>query len=385
MAESSIETGKQRVKKRAIAVSVNVPAEAMSYPVLIGRGLLERLGSEVKRSSHGVRKVALVSDENVMPLYGAQAITSLEAESIEVSVFTVPPGEASKTPAQAVQLVESFVDAGLGRHDVVVALGGGVVGDLAGFAAATFMRGIAFVQCPTTLLAQVDASVGGKVAVDLPGGKNLMGAFHFPTAVIADPEVLKTLSQRELSCGMAEMLKHGALFSVEHFERVQASASAIFDEAEQVSASLVGASVALKAACVSRDPHERGEAGKGRVVLNLGHTVGHALELLSGYEIAHGEAVGLGLRAAARLSERRGLCAEGLEAVMTDALRALHLPLDLDAYLARYDDRQLTRAIHADKKRSKEAVSYVALEAIGRPSTLALRPSEIVGILREGA
>jgi len=372
------------VKKRAIAVSVNVPAEAMSYPVLIGQGLLERLGPEVKRSSHGVRKVALVSDENVMPLYGAQAISSLEAQSIEVSVFTVPAGESSKTPERAVELVASFVDSGLGRHDVVVALGGGVVGDLAGFAAATFMRGIAFVQCPTTLLAQVDASVGGKVAVDLPGGKNLMGAFHFPTAVIVDPEVLTTLATRELSCGMAEMLKHGALFSREHFEAVQASASGILDDAEQISSSLVGASVALKAACVSRDPHELGEAGKGRVVLNLGHTVGHALELLSGYEIAHGEAVGLGLRGAARLSERRGLCEQGFETMMTTALDTLRLPIDLDNWLDRYDDRAMIRAIHADKKRSKDAVSYVALEGLGRPSVLALKPAEIVGILREG-
>ncbi len=384
MAETSGETGKQRVKKRAIAVSVNVPAEAMSYPVLIGQGLLERLGPEVKRSSHGVRKVALVSDENVMPLYGAQAITSLEAQSIEVSVFTVPAGESSKTPERAVELVASFVESGLGRHDVVVALGGGVVGDLAGFAAATFMRGIAFVQCPTTLLAQVDASVGGKVAVDLPGGKNLMGAFHFPTAVIVDPEVLTTLATRELSCGMAEMLKHGALFSREHFEAVQASASGILDDAEQISSSLVGASVALKAACVSRDPHELGEAGKGRVVLNLGHTVGHALELLSGYEIAHGEAVGLGLRGAARLSERRGLCEQGFETMMTTALDTLRLPIDLDNWLERYDDRAMIRAIHADKKRSKDAVSYVALEGLGRPSVLALKPAEIVGILREG-
>ena len=384
MAETSGETGKQRVKKRAIAVSVNVPAEAMSYPVLIGQGLLERLGPEVKRSSHGVRKVALVSDENVMPLYGAQAITSLEAQSIEVSVFTVPAGESSKTPERAVELVASFVESGLGRHDVVVALGGGVVGDLAGFAAATFMRGIAFVQCPTTLLAQVDASVGGKVAVDLPGGKNLMGAFHFPTAVIVEPEVLTTLATRELSCGMAEMLKHGALFSREHFEAVQASASGILDDAEQISSSLVGASVALKAACVSRDPHELGEAGKGRVVLNLGHTVGHALELLSGYEIAHGEAVGLGLRGAARLSERRGLCEQGFETMMTTALDTLRLPIDLDNWLERYDDRAMIRAIHADKKRSKDAVSYVALEGLGRPSVLALKPAEIVGILREG-
>ena len=165
---------------------------------------------------------------------------------------------------------------------------------------------------------------------------------------------------------------------------VQRAAASVLDEADEISASLVGASVALKAACVSRDPHELGEAGKGRVVLNLGHTVGHALELLSEYEIAHGEGVGLGLRAAARLSERRGLCAPGLEEQMRQALDRLMLPSDLDAYLDRFDERSLTRAIHADKKRSKEAVSYVGLEAIGRPSILALRPSEIVGILREG-
>lgn len=356
----------------------------MSYPVLIGTGLLDRLGAEVRRCSRGLRRVALVSDENVMPLYGERAQASLESEEIEVTRFVIPAGEASKSPARLVSLLEGFCEAGLARSDAVVALGGGVVGDLAGLAAATFMRGVSLFQCPTTLLAQVDASVGGKVAVDLPAGKNLMGAFHFPDAVIVDPAVLSTLPERELACGMAEMLKHGALFSEEHFQQVQEGADVIYASAAQIPASLVAASIALKAACVSRDPHEHGEAGKGRVVLNLGHTVGHAIEALSGFEIAHGEAVGLGLRAAARISERRGLCEPGLEERVVAALARLRLPLDLDGWMEGQDERGLIRAIHADKKRAKDTVSYVALESVGRPSVLALKPAEIVGLLRRG-
>lgn len=384
MSERSESGGGKTQRRRPIAVSVNVPAEAWSYPVLIGNGLLARLGAEVKRCSEAIHRVALVSDENVMPLYGAAAEASLSAAGLQVSTFQIPPGEASKTPSRAVELVDGFCRAGLSRHDAVVALGGGVVGDLAGFAAATFMRGISFIQCPTTLLAQVDASVGGKVAVDLPAGKNLMGAFHFPDVVLVDPDVLSTLPSRELACGMAEMLKHGALFSPTHFEEVQAAGSGVHASASAIRVSLIGASVALKAACVSRDPHEHGEAGKGRVVLNLGHTVGHAIELLSEFQIAHGEAVGLGLRAAARISEHRGMCTPGLEHTMSVALAKLQLPADLDGWLSQHDDRALSRAIHSDKKRAKDTVSYVGLEAIGRPSVVPMKPSEIVGILRRG-
>jgi 3-dehydroquinate synthase len=384
-------------KRKPIALHVAVPTEDDSYPVLIGPGLLAKLGYELRRSHPNARRVALVSDSNVMPLYGAAAQASLEAEELEVHRFTVPPGEPSKCVDQLLGLVEGMVRAQMGRRDVVVALGGGVVGDLAGLAAALFMRGVALMQVPTSLLAQVDSSVGGKVAVDLQAGKNLLGAFHFPTVVLIDPEVLQTLPDRELGCGLAEMLKHGALFSREHFAQVVAAADDIYARDPDVLSRMVAASVGLKAACVSRDPREQGEAGKGRVVLNLGHTVGHAIELLSnfdratsspGSELKHGEAVGLGLLAAARLSERKDLAKSedgepGLEAQVLAALEALRLPTELDAWLTDERAERVEAALANDKKRTYASISYVALTRIGEPAVLSLSPAEIVSLLRD--
>jgi 3-dehydroquinate synthase len=385
-------------KRKPIALHVAVPTEDESYPVLIGRGLLAKLGYELRRSHASARRVALISDENVMPLYGAAARASLEAEDLEVHAFTVPAGESSKSVEQLLRLIDGMVAARMSRRDVVVALGGGVVGDLAGLAAALFMRGVALMQCPTSLLAQVDSSVGGKVAIDLAVGKNLLGAFHFPTVVLIDPEVLGTLPTRELSCGLAEMLKHGALFSREHFSSVVAAADDIYARDADVLARMVANSVGLKAACVSRDPREQGEAGKGRVVLNLGHTVGHALELISNYELQHGEAVGLGMLAAARLSERKELVrdagkdagkdadgepAPGLEQQILAALTALRLPTNLDDWLT--DDRaeRLEAALANDKKRAHASITYVGLTRIGEPTVLSLSPAEIVSLLRQ--
>ncbi|PRP90079.1 3-dehydroquinate synthase [Enhygromyxa salina] len=374
-------------KRKPIALHVAVPTEDESYPVLIGKGLLARLGYELRRSHPNARRVALVSDENVMPLYGGLARGSLEAEELEVHCFTIPAGESSKCLEQLVGLIEGMVAARLGRRDVVVALGGGVVGDLAGLAAALFMRGIDLMQCPTSLLAQVDASVGGKVAIDLPSGKNLFGTFHFPTVVLIDPAVIKTLPDRELACGLAEMLKHGALFSPEHFHQVVDAAADMYAHKPEVLARKIAASVGLKAACVSRDPREQGEAGKGRVALNLGHTIAHALELMSDFELKHGEAVALGLIAAARLSERKKLAKTeegevGLEEQMRAALAALRLPTNLDAWLTEARLERLEANLKNDKKRGFASISYIGLSRIGDPAVLSLSAQEIVALLR---
>jgi 3-dehydroquinate synthase len=380
-------------RRKPIALHVSVPTEDASYPVLVGPGLLAKLGYELRRSHPHARRVALVSDSNIMTLYGEAARASLQAEELEVHSFTIPAGEASKSAEQLFSLLEGMVAAQLGRRDVVVALGGGVIGDLAGLAAALFMRGVALMQCPTSLLAQVDASVGGKVAIDLPSGKNLVGAFHFPTVVLIDPDVIQTLPDRELGCGLAEMLKHGALFSREHFQQVVAAADDMYARNTDVLARMVAASVALKAACVSRDPREQGEAGKGRVALNLGHTVGHALEQMSDFELRHGEAVALGLIAAARLSDRREITKpeEGeagksgkssLEQQMRAALTALRLPTNLDDYLTDERIEALEFALSNDKKRGFASISYIALARIGEPVVLSLGIHEIVGLLR---
>jgi 3-dehydroquinate synthase len=380
-------------RRKPIALHVSVPTEDASYPVLIGAGLLAKLGYELRRSHSQARRVALVSDSNVMSLYGDAARASLAAEDLEVRSFTVPAGEASKNATQLFALIEGMVAAQLGRRDVVVALGGGMIGDLAGLAAALFMRGVALMQCPTSLLAQVDASVGGKVAIDLPVGKNLVGTFHFPTVVLIDPEVIQTLPDRELGCGLAEMLKHGALFSREHFQQVVSAADDMYARNTDVLARMVAASVGLKAACVSRDPREQGEAGKGRVALNLGHTVGHALEQMSNYELRHGEAVALGLIAAARVSDRRepprpedseaGKGPTSMEQQMRAALTALRLPTNLDDYLT--DDRveALEFALGNDKKRGFASLSYIGLTRIGDPAVHSLGVQELVALLRD--
>lgn len=381
MAEGSTGEGSKR-RHKPLAISVTVASLDQGYPVLVGAGLLGRLGKEIKRSHPKAHRVALVSDTTVMGLYGDDLEAVIAAEDYAVHRFEVEPGEASKSPAVLLDLVQRFVEAGLGRLDVVVALGGGVVGDLAGLAAALFMRGIALIQCPTSLLAQVDSSVGGKVAVDLPSGKNLLGAFHFPAFVLIDTAVLETLPDRALACGAAEMLKHGALFSSDHFAQIIDSADGIFGRDPEVLAPLVASSVALKAACVSRDPLERGDAGKGRVLLNLGHTVGHGLESITGYELMHGEAVGLGLRAVARISERKGIAAPGLEATIADALEAVRLPSDLDSHIDTQDKREaLIAAMAADKKRVATTITYIVLKGLGEPATLPLEPEEIVALL----
>ena len=360
------------------AVDVVVPSEDLSYRVLVEGGVLAQVGPEVRRAAPKAQRVALISDDNVMPLYGERVTAALQTEGLEVTALTIAAGEPSKTPANLLRLVGELLDAGLGRGDVVVALGGGVVGDLAGLVAATFMRGIAFVQCPTSLLAQVDASVGGKVAVDLPQGKNLLGAFHFPRVVLIDPQVLTTLPDDELACGLAEMLKHGALFDPRHFKELQADAAAIYDRDPAVLARLVATSVALKAACVSRDPLELSSAGKGRVLLNLGHTVGHAIEAASDFGVRHGEAVGLGLIAAARVSARRRLGGEDLEPQFVRALATLRLPTDLDRWLQPSQRDAVVAAMRTDKKRAKTTVTYIGLAALGDPRVVALEIDELV-------
>ena len=378
------DSGSSSQKKRArpLVLDVHVPAESRSYPVLIGRGMLGRVGAELKQRLGTAGQVALITDHNVARLHGAAVRASLEAQGLNVVSIVLPAGEDAKTMPTLLSVLEQMIHGGLGRRDAVVALGGGVIGDLSGMAAALFMRGIPVVQVPTSLLAQVDASVGGKVAVDLPGAKNMVGAFHFPLFVAIDPEVLSTLPDREMGQGLAEMLKHALLFSSDHLEQLLAKADAIYARDVDTITPLVATSVGLKSACVGRDPWEQGEAGKGRVLLNLGHTVGHAIESASAYSVPHGEAVALGLRAAARISEQKGVAEPGLERLVVDALARLRLPTDLDAWLTGDRGAAVERALVADKKRSGGAISYVTLVRVGEPSVLSLPLRDLFGLLR---
>jgi 3-dehydroquinate synthase len=361
-------------------IAVAVPTPARDYTVVVAAGVLAELPAALRSIAPQARVVAVVSDTNVWGHHGARVQALLAAAGLSVAPSILAPGEASKSAEVLVVTVDALLAAGLARTDAVVALGGGVVGDLAGLAAHLCLRGVPIVQCPTSLLAQVDASVGGKVAIDRPAGKNLVGAFHFPAAVLVDPELLGTLPAREMACGIAEMIKHGLLFCAQHLAALDRHAHDLQARVPAVLAELVAASVALKAACVATDPFETG--GGGRVLLNLGHTLGHAIEHISGFTVQHGEAVALGLAAAARVSVRRGLADAALEGVVVAALARHGLPIDLDAWTGGAHDDALLAALARDKKRAGDTITYIAMHDIARPCVVRLSATEILAAAR---
>jgi 3-dehydroquinate synthase len=346
--------------------AVRVHTSQRDYDVLVGPGLLGDLGTlllPLGSAGH----VVLVSDENVAPLYAARVRDSLVRARQDVSEVVLPAGEQHKTLASAEGLYGTFYERLLRRTDVVVALGGGVIGDLAGFAAATYLRGVRLVQAPTTLLAMVDASVGGKVAVDFRAGKNHVGTFYQPWLVLSDSDTLTSLPERELCNGAAEVIKYGFLRAGRLLERVAAAVDAWAFDGE-----LIADCVAAKADVVSRD--EREEGGE-RQLLNLGHTIGHAVEAAAGFGgRPHGEAVGLGLRATLWLSERAaGLSAE--EAARgNEMLSAARLPERLEET----DVDRVIGLVRRDKKAGSGGVQFVLLSAFGRPVRGLTVPPELV-------
>lgn len=363
-------------------VSIRVPVphgDPQGYPVRVGVGVAAELAEHLRRAAPSVQRVAVVSDHAVFDLHGAAVLKRVAAAGLEPVVHTIAPGERSKSAATLLACLDAWAAAGLARTDAVVGLGGGVVGDLAGLGAHLYMRGLPIVQCPTSLLAQVDASTGGKVAIDHVVAKNLIGAFHFPAAVLVDPAWLATLPAVERSAGAAEMVKHALLFSPEHFDELGRVAADLAAAGPEVLAPLVATSIALKAACVAADPFER--PGGGRVLLNLGHTVGHAVEVASDHVVGHGHAVAIGLVAAARLSCRRGLAPATLEPRVVALLEALGLPTDLDAWLTPPRRDRVRAALVHDKKRGGDTITYIALLDVGRPTTLALGPDAILADL----
>lgn len=320
-----------------------------SYPVYLAPAGLDALGSLLCEA--GIRtRVAVVSDEHVAPLYGGRVLESLKRQGITAILVTLPAGEMHKTLTTVATLYDRFAEAGLDRSGAVVALGGGVITDMAGFAAATYMRGVALVQVPTTLLGMVDASVGGKVAVDHPRGKNLIGAFVQPLMVVLDPLCLDSLPDIERRAGMAEVIKHGIIGDPQLFAALeQGDAPAL--------GWLLQRQLQVKIDVVEEDPYERGR----RVVLNLGHTFAHAYETLSDYRLHHGIAVALGMVAAAHLAELRGLCTPETRARIVATLERHGLPVHYDAYPpeAVYD------AMGMDKKRQGSQLRFILPRAIG--------------------
>ena len=343
--------------------TVRVGLEGRAYDVLIGKGLIERAGTLIAPLLKRAR-TAIVVDETVMALHGAALLASLAAAGIASDVIAIPPGESSKSFSQLEQVCDRLLALKLDRGDLIVAFGGGVVGDLAGFAAAILKRGIDFIQVPTTLLAQVDSSVGGKTAIDTPRGKNLIGAFHQPRLVLADLGVLESLPRRELVCGYAEVIKYGLLGDAAFFEWLEASAPAVLALDEAALGHAVGRSVAMKAEIVAEDERESGR----RALLNLGHTFAHALEAETGFgeALKHGEAVGIGCALAFRFSAALGLC-PGQDAERAGrAIAAAGLPTRLHELSGHpFGADALVVHMAQDKKAEGGALTFILARAIG--------------------
>ena len=335
---------------------VPVPVPGGGYDILIGPGVRARLPSLL--GALAPTRILIVSDSVVAPLYAAECAASMEAVA-PTRTFALAAGEAVKTLEAAAQVIDALIDHRADRRSVVVALGGGVVGDIAGFAASMFMRGIRFVQVPTTLLAQVDSSVGGKTGVNHPRGKNLLGAFHQPALVVADSELLRSLPPRELSAGLAEVIKHGLLADADYFAAVERRMDALRRCDPDALVEAVARSCEIKAAVVARDEKEAGE----RALLNLGHTFGHAIEALAGYgQWLHGEAVGCGLCLAADLSQRLGL----LEREAVARIEAAVAQAGLPTRIAGFRRADALAAMAGDKKAEAGRIRFILLERIGR-------------------
>ena len=330
------------------------------YEVIIGPGLLAGIGGIAEVRSG--RAVAVVSDDTVFGLYGTGVIEALNAAGARVGSVVVPAGEASKSFGQLERVLDGLMAQGLDRSSLVIALGGGVIGDLAGLAAALFMRGIDFVQVPTTLLAEVDSSVGGKTAIDTPRGKNLVGAFHQPRRVLADTDVLKSLPARQLRSGWAEMLKHGLLGDAAYFDQLAAVGDPV-GMADDALADAIERSVRIKATVVGADEKEAG----ARALLNLGHTFGHALEAELGFDeavLTHGEAVALGCVLAFGFSAREGLCPPSDAERVAEVVAAAGLPTDL-ASVAGFTAEGVLARMTEDKKAERGRLTLVLARGIG--------------------
>ena len=348
-------------------VNVNLPGAA--YPIAIESGLLREAGAYL-RTLTNCSRAFVVTDSNVGPAYLAPLLASLARERFEEASHTLPAGESFKTLDQIAKIYDTLIGGKIDRQSIVIALGGGVVGDMTGFAAATILRGVPFVQMPTTLLSMVDASVGGKTGIDHPLGKNLIGAFHQPIAVMIDPETLRTLPGRELRSGLTECIKHEIIRDADGFAKLEQSIGRALSLDLDYLAELIAHNVSIKARVVEADPFEKGE----RAHLNLGHTFGHAIENVSRFALTHGESVALGMVAAARTARRLEMLSESDEQRIIRLLAAAGLPtggltLDID---------EIMQTMFFDKKVRSGKIRFVLPDRIGHVVMRDDVPSEIV-------
>ncbi len=352
---------------RSHAVRVELPPAP--YDVRVEPGLLGRAG-EVLAGLTRSRRVGVVTDAHVGPRYAATVTRSLGAAGFDVVTATLGSGEDHKTLADLLPVYDAFLGARFERSTPIVALGGGVVGDMTGFVAATILRGVPFVQVPTTLLAMVDASVGGKTGVNHAVGKNLIGAFHQPTVVLIDPETLKTLPPRELRSGLAECIKHDVIRDANGFARLEREIGRALALDIDYLTDLVAHNVAIKARVVEADPFERGE----RAHLNFGHTFGHAIETVSGYAYSHGECVALGVVAAARLAQDLGMLDDASRRRIVDVIRKAELPVSGLAL----PTKDVVDGMYFDKKVRAGRLRFVLPDRIGRVVIRDDAPAELV-------
>ena len=348
--------------------TIDVPA-SRPYRVTIGSGALSLLGETARSLCPKARVAAVVSDDAVFPLHGEKALASLRDAGLETETCILPYGEASKTADTLVSLLNDLAARHVARSDVLVALGGGMIGDLAGLAAAVYMRGVACIQCPTTLLAAVDSSVGGKTAVDLPAGKNLMGAFWPPRSVLCDTDALATLPESVFADGCAEIVKTAVLFDPALFDELSRDGLRFDREA------VIARCVAHKRDVVAEDEFDTGR----RALLNLGHTLGHAVEARSDYALSHGRSVAVGTAVVCRAAAKAGSCDAGLPAAVEKLLQQFGLPTGTP-----YSIDELLPFMLADKKRSGGTVNVIVPERIGRCAVRPMMPDELRDFMEAG-
>lgn len=349
---------KGRQEDKMTETLVNVGLDERSYPIIIRSGVLADIGSDLRQRKIGT-KYGIIADDTVAKLYGKQCMQSLGAAGIQSELIIFSHGEANKTMATVASLASELAQQGFDRSDALIALGGGVTGDITGFLAAIYMRGIPFVQVPTTLLSQVDSSVGGKTGVDLPEGKNLVGVFYQPKIVYIDTDVLHTLPLDELRGGLAEVIKYGVIHDADFFSFLAQEREAVFALQQDTLTRLIARCCEIKAWVVEQDEREGGL----RRILNFGHTIGHAVEAASDFQLIHGKAVAIGMCAVADLAVRTGFLKERDAQAIKKLIEQYELPVDIPSEL----DRELIkRYLLNDKKTIAGRVFYVLPEKIGK-------------------
>jgi 3-dehydroquinate synthase len=332
---------------------LNINTQQNNYNIYIEKGILKNIGQLV-RKIYNNRKILIITDSNVNSLYGVQIRASLAAVGFDASMVVLEPGENSKSFNVLLDVYNEMICSEISRSSLIIGLGGGVVGDLSGFAASTFLRGVPFIQIPTTLLAQVDSSIGGKVAVNLPSGKNLVGSFYHPVAVYIDPEVLGTLDKRFFSDGMAEVIKYGAIKNPKLFNQLSAGREYVLENIEDI----IYNCCSIKKEVVERDERDFGE----RMLLNFGHTIGHAIEKYFDYSTyTHGEAVAMGMHSITEMSEKIGITQQGTASSIKNILMKYNLPWELPEI----DSQKILRTILIDKKNLGGTLNLILLKSIG--------------------